>query len=44
LEAPGLTAGLPITINLTGNNAAISPASLKIVQLGQQGFVSVDEH
>jgi hypothetical protein len=31
---------VPITINLTGNNAAISPASLKIVQLGQQGFVS----
>jgi hypothetical protein len=32
--------GVPITINLSGNNAEIEPTTLKIVKLGQEGFVS----
>jgi hypothetical protein len=29
----------PITINLTGNNADVNPATLKIISLGQNGFL-----
>jgi hypothetical protein len=32
--------GVPITINLSGNNAEIEPTTLKIAKLGQEGFVS----
>lgn len=43
LQSPGgrnNKLGVPIIINLSGNDAEIEPATLKIAKLGQEGFVS----
>ena len=45
LQSPGAKnnkLGVPITINLSGKDAEIEPATLRIAKLGQEGFVSTD--